>query len=82
MEKKHTLNESISIRLPEDLRLRIESYMKKNNVEKFASLARMAIDKFISEPQTIELVPVDNSEFEQIAGEVLEEHKSLLEKLK
>ncbi|MFM8316075.1 MAG: hypothetical protein ACKOA8_17490 [Deltaproteobacteria bacterium] len=70
-----------SIRLEPGLEGKVKSYLKKNKL-KFSQLVSMAVAKFISEPQTIKLMPADTKEFLKTAEKAFEKHKDAMDKLK
>ncbi len=70
-----------SVRVEGDLEKKIEAYLDKNPV-KFSQLVAMALEKFISEPQTIELRPVDDKRFLETAKKAFKKHKHTMDKLK
>lgn len=70
-----------SVRVDDDLEKKIEAYLDKNPV-KFSQLVAMALEKFISQPQMIELRPVDDDEYEKIAKKAFKKHKHTMDKLK
>lgn len=70
-----------SVRLEPGLEGKVKGYLKKNKI-KFSQLVSMAVAKFISEPQTIELVPADTKEFLSAAERSFEKHKDAMDKLK
>ena len=70
-----------SIRFEPGLDSKVKNYLKKNKI-KFSQLVSMAVAKFISEPQTIELVPSDTKEFLRTAQNAFEKHKDAMDKLK
>ena len=70
-----------SVRVEGDLEKKIEAYLDKNPV-KFSQLVAMALEKFISEPQTIELRPVDDKQFLETAKKAIKKHKHTMDKLK
>jgi len=70
-----------SVRVEGDLEKKIEAYLDKNPV-KFSQLVAMALEKFISEPQTIELRPVDDKQFLETAKKAFKKHKHTMDKLK
>ncbi len=70
-----------SVRVEGDLEKKIEAYLDKNPV-KFSQLVAMALEKFISEPQTIELRPVDDKPFLETAKKAFKKHKHTMDKLK
>ncbi|MCB0367782.1 MAG: hypothetical protein KDD68_20430 [Bdellovibrionales bacterium] len=70
-----------SVRLDEDLENQVEKYLKTNNL-KFVQLVNMAVAKFIQEPQTIELVPVNTKDFMATAEKAFKKHKDAMDKLK
>ena len=70
-----------SVRLEPGLEGQVKNYLKKNKI-KFSQLVSMAVAKFISEPQTIELVPADTKEFLKGVNRAYVTHKDAMDKLK
>jgi hypothetical protein len=70
-----------TVRFEEELEERVEKYLENNEI-KFSQLINMAVEKFISEPQTIELRPVDTQEFLKSAKKAFKKHKSVMDKLR
>ena len=70
-----------SIRLDEELETKVESYLDANGI-KFAQLVNLAVEKFINEPQTIQLAPVNTAEFSKTASKAFKKHKNAMDKLK
>lgn len=70
-----------SVRMDNDLEKKVESYLEQNPV-KFSQLVAMALEKFISEPQTIELRPVDSAKFLETAKKAFKKHRHTMDKLK
>lgn len=70
-----------TIRLDDELEAKVENYLEKNQL-KFPQLVKMAVEKFISETQTITLVPADTSEFLETAKSAYKKHKHAMDKLK
>jgi hypothetical protein len=70
-----------TVRFEEELEEKVEKYLESNEI-KFSQLINMAVEKFISEPQTIELKPVDTQEFLKTAKKALKIHKGAMDKLK
>jgi len=70
-----------SIRLREELEEKIESYMEMNGI-KFTELLNNALEKYISEPQTITLKPIDSKDFMELAKNATKKHRHALNKLK
>jgi hypothetical protein len=69
-----------TIRLDGSLDKKVEEYTKQNRL-KFSQLVKMAIEKFISQPQTIELVPVSDSEWLKTTKKAFKKHKHAMDKL-
>ncbi len=65
----------------EDLEHKVEEYLEANGV-KFSQLVNMAVAKFISEPQTIHLAPVNTKAFAVQAKKAFKKHKDTMDKLK
>lgn len=70
-----------TVRLEENLEIKVTKYLKSNGI-KFSQLVNMAIDKFISEPQTIQLTPIENEDFIKSAKRAFKKHKDAMDKLK
>ena len=70
-----------TVRFEEALEEKVEKYLQSNEI-KFSQLINMAVEKFISEPQTIELKPVDTQEFLKTAKKAFKKHKGAMDKLK
>jgi hypothetical protein len=70
-----------TVRFDDELEKKIEEYLEANGL-KFAQLLNMAINKFISEPQTIQLVPVPTTDFMATAQKAFKKHKDAMDKLK
>jgi hypothetical protein len=70
-----------NVRLNNELESKVEKYLEKNEI-KFSQLVNLAIEKFISEPQTITLIPADTKEFLKAADSAYDEHQEAMDKLK
>lgn len=70
-----------TIRFDDELEAKVENYLEKNKI-KLPQLVKMAVEKFISETQTITLVPADTEEFLKTAKEAYKKHKHAMDKLK
>ena len=70
-----------SVRFESELEKKVEDYLDHNPV-KFSQLIAMAVEKFISEPQKIELRPVDSAKFLETAKKAFKKHKHTMDKLK
>ena len=70
-----------TVRFEDELEKQVEEYISKNGV-KFSQLVNMAVAKFISEPQIIELTPVDSDAFLETAKKSFKTHKDAMDKLK
>ena len=70
-----------SIRLDDELESEVENYMKQNKI-KFPHLIALALQKFISEPQIIELRPVDDKNWSESVERSFKKHKNAMDKLK
>jgi antitoxin component of RelBE/YafQ-DinJ toxin-antitoxin module len=70
-----------SVRVDEELEKKIEAYLDQNPV-KFSQLVAMALEKFISEPQMIELRPVADEDYAKVAKKAFKKHKHTMDKLK
>lgn len=70
-----------TIRFDDDLEKKVEEYLEANGI-KFVQLVNMAVAKFITEPQTIQLAPVDTNDFMATAQKAFKKHKDTMDKLK
>jgi len=70
-----------TVRFDNELEQKVEEYLEANGI-KFAQLVNMAVEKFITEPQTITLAPVDTKEFLSVAKKGFKKHKNAMDKLK
>ena len=70
-----------SIRLDDELEKEIETYMNQNEI-RFPQLVTLALKKFISEPHTIELRPVDDKKWSETLEKSFKKHKNAMDKLK
>lgn len=70
-----------TIRFEDDLEKKVEQYLEANGL-KFAQLVNLAVSKFISEPQSIQLKPVEADAFMKVARKAFGKHKSAMDKLK
>lgn len=70
-----------TIRLDEELEEKVEKYLDKNNI-KFAQLINIAVNRFISEPQTIELKPIESAQWDKTVKKAFSKHKNAMDKLK
>ena len=69
-----------TVRFNEELMLRVEEYLQRNKI-KFSQLIQMAITKFISKRQAIELVPVSSKKWKETMVKVYKKHKHAMDKL-
>ncbi len=70
-----------TVRFEESLETKVEEYLGKNNI-KFTQLVNMAVEKFISEPQAIQLEPIDSKKWDQTVAKAFSKHKNAMDKLK
>ena len=70
-----------TVRFEEELEGKVEEYLEANGI-KFSQLVNMAVSKFISEPQTIQLAPVSTNDFLKTATKAFSKHKNAMDKLK
>lgn len=71
-----------TVRFEDKIESKVQIFLKRNPDIKLAKLINLAVDKFISEPQKIELVPVDPDEWELIAKKEYKRHKKAMDELK
>ena len=70
-----------TVRFNDDLEKKVEKYLETNGI-KFAQLVNMAVTKFITEPQSIQLAPVSTKDFMATAQKAFKKHKNAMDKLK
>ncbi len=70
-----------NVRFEDTLEKQIEKYLDANGI-KFSQLVNMAVAKFITEPQSIQLAPVDTKDFMAVAKKAFRKHKDAVDKLK
>ena len=70
-----------TVRFEDDLDHKVQEYMEKNEI-KFSQLVNIAVAKFISEPQTIQLEPIDSKKWEKTVTKAFKKHKGAMDKLK
>jgi predicted transcriptional regulator len=70
-----------TVRLDDELESKVEEYIEKNDI-KFSQLINIAVEKFISEPQSIELEPIDSKKWKAAATKAYSKHKHAMDKLK
>lgn len=70
-----------TIRLKEEIEPKVEAYIEKNGI-RFADLVNLALERFISEPQKIELIPISDTEWEDGLKKAYKKHKNAMDKLK
>jgi hypothetical protein len=70
-----------TVRFEDELEQKVEEYLDANGV-KFSQLVNLAVAKFISEPQTIQLAPVKTEAFLDHAKKAFKKHKNAMDKLK
>ena len=70
-----------TIRLDDELEAKVEEYIEKNDI-KFTHLINIAVETFISEPQSIELTPIDSKNWEKTVAKAHKKHKGAMDKLK
>ena len=70
-----------TVRFEDELESKVEEYLEKNDI-KFSQLINLAVEKFISEPQSIELTPIESKKWEQTVAKAFKKHKHAMNKLK
>ncbi len=70
-----------TVRFEEELEEKLEKYLEANGI-RFSQLINLAVSKFISEPQSIQLAPVDTKDFMKTATKAFHKHKNAMDKLK
>ena len=67
-----------TVRFEEGLERKVEKYLEANGI-KFSQLVNLAVSKFISEPQSIQLAPVDTKNFMKVATKAFHKHKNAMD---
>lgn len=70
-----------TIRFEENLESRMAEYAETNDI-KLNKLVNMAVEKYISEPQTITLEPISNSDWESSMTTSFIKNKKAMDELK
>lgn len=70
-----------TVRFDDELEKEVERYLESNGI-RFSQLVNLAVSKFITEPQTIQLAPVDTKDFLATAKKAFHKHKDAMDKLK
>lgn len=76
------MGKPITVRLEDNLEQKVEAYLEKNPSIKLPKLVNLAVEKFIEEPHSIELVPIDPKEWEVAAQKAFKKHKKAMDELK
>jgi hypothetical protein len=71
-----------SVRVKKDLENKVNEFLEKNPTLSFSQLIALAVEKYISEPNSIELVPIKPEELERSVNKILKDYKPTLDKLK
>lgn len=70
-----------TVRFDDELEAKVEEYLEKNDI-KFSQLVNIAVEKFISEPQSIQLEPISSKKWDQTVAKAYKKHKGAMDKLK
>lgn len=70
-----------SIRFDKQLVPKLEAYTKKNKI-KLNRLVNIAVEKFIAEPNSIPLVPIEDKDWEKGLAKAFKKHKKAMDELK
>ena len=70
-----------SIRFDQGLVPKIEAYVRKNRI-KLNRLVNIAVEKFISEPNSIPLVPIETKDWDKQLAEAYKKHRKAMDELK
>lgn len=62
-----------SVRFDDELETLVEEYLRENNI-KFSQLIQLAIIKFISEQQAIELKPISPKKWKRTVEKAFKKH--------
>ena len=79
--KRVNMGQPKSVRLDDKLEEKVDAYLEQNPL-KFSELVALAVEKYISEPQTIELKPIDDKVFSKAINRAMKKHKHAIDKLK
>lgn len=70
-----------SIRFDEELVPKIEAYVRQNRI-KLNRLVNIAVQKFISEPNSIPLIPIEPKSWEKSVAKAFKKHKKAMDEMK
>lgn len=76
------MNKPRTVRLEDWLDPEVDKYMEENHLNNFNQLVNLALEKFISEPQSIELKPIAKSKWSGQMKKAFSKHKKAMEELK
>ena len=69
-----------TVRFPEGFDGMVDEYLTQNGL-KFNQFIKLAVEKFMSEPNAIELVPVDKKKFREHMKKAFSEHRKAMDEL-
>ena len=70
-----------SVRFDDKLESLVEDYLRENNI-KFAQLIQLAIIKFISEQQSIELKPISSKKWKRAIEKAYKKNKDAMDRFR
>ncbi len=71
-----------TIRFEDNLEPKIEAYLERNPNLKLAKLVNLAVEKFIKQPHSIELIPINPKDWEGATQKAFKKHKKAMDELK
>ena len=69
-----------TVRFDDDIDPLVDRFIEKNDIN-FNKLMNLAVKEFISKPHTIELVPVNEAEWDKQMKKVYKKHKKTMDEL-
>ena len=76
------MGKPITVRLADNLEQKVEAYLQKNPSLKLPKLVNLAVEQFIEQPHTIELLPISDKEVEILTKRLHKKHKKAMDELK
>ena len=75
------MSKARTVRLNDKLDSRVDEHIRRNGL-KFNQLVTLAVEKYISAPNTIDLVPVNDEEWNRLTEQNFEKNKEAMDELK
>lgn len=75
------MSKARTVRFSDQLDSMVDEYIQKNGL-KFNQFIKLAVEKYIRDPNTIELIPVDDKGWEELTEKNFAKHKEAMDELK